>query len=89
MFLETDGALAASYQWQQLQPLSSSLLEGVARLPKQLLGAPLSYALVHAQYGTLRGSRAGTVDGVVECRQGAHAFPVSFSSEADGHGVRR
>ena len=39
MFLEAEGALAASYAWQQLQPLASSLLEGVARLPKQLLGA--------------------------------------------------
>ncbi|KAK9835396.1 hypothetical protein WJX81_006991 [Elliptochloris bilobata] len=39
VFLEAEGALAASYAWQQLQPLGSSLLEGVARLPKQLLGS--------------------------------------------------
>ena len=40
VFLEAEGALAASYAWQQLQPMASSILEGVARLPKQLLGAP-------------------------------------------------
>ncbi len=39
MFLEAEGALAASHAWAQLQPLGGSLLEGVARLPKQLLGA--------------------------------------------------
>ena len=61
VFLETEGALAASYQWQQLQPLSASLLEGVARLPKQLLGAPLACALVCAQYGTSCERRAGAV----------------------------
>ena len=39
VFLEAEGTLAASYAWQQLQPMASSILEGVARLPKQLLGA--------------------------------------------------
>ena len=39
VFLEAEGALAASCAWQQLQPMASSILEGVARLPKQLLGA--------------------------------------------------
>jgi len=39
VFLEAEGALAASHAWAQLQPLGGSLLEGVARLPKQLLGA--------------------------------------------------
>ena len=88
MFLETEGALAASYQWQQLQPLSASLLEGVARLPKQLLGAPPAYALVHAQHGTSCESGSGAVDGVVECCQDAHAFPDYSSSEADGQGKK-
>ena len=74
MFLETEGALAASYQWQQLQPLSSSLLEGVARLPKQLLGAPLAYALVCAQYGTSCEGRAGAVDGVVNVARAPMLF---------------
>lgn len=36
-----EGALADSYQWRQLQPLQGSVLEGIARLPKQLLGALL------------------------------------------------
>ena len=39
-FLEVEGALADSYQWRQLQPLQGSVLEGIARLPKQLLGTP-------------------------------------------------
>ncbi len=38
MFLEAEGPLSASYAWQQLQPLKGSLLEGVARLPRQLIG---------------------------------------------------
>ncbi len=40
-FLEIEGALADSYQWRQLHPMQGSVLEGIARLPKQLLGAPL------------------------------------------------
>ena len=39
-FLTVEGSLADSYQWRQLQPLQGSVLEGIARLPKQLLGAP-------------------------------------------------
>ncbi|CAL5229150.1 g12424 [Coccomyxa viridis] len=37
-FLTVEGSLADNYQWRQLQPLQSSVLEGIARLPKQLLG---------------------------------------------------
>ena len=37
-FLTVEGSLADSYQWRQLQPLQGSVLEGIARLPKQLLG---------------------------------------------------
>ena len=40
-FLTVEGSLADSYQWRQLQPLQGSVLEGIARLPKQLLGAHL------------------------------------------------
>ncbi|GAB4824150.1 hypothetical protein N2152v2_011196 [Parachlorella kessleri] len=39
VFLEAEGPLNASYAWQQLQPLKGSLLEGVARLPRQLIGS--------------------------------------------------
>jgi hypothetical protein len=38
-FLEIEGALGDSYQWRQLHPMQGSVLEGIARLPKQLLGA--------------------------------------------------
>ncbi len=38
-FLTVEGSLADSYQWRQLQPLQGSVLEGIVRLPKQLLGA--------------------------------------------------
>ena len=61
MFLEAEGALAASYAWQQLQPMASSILEGVARLPKQLLGAhpPLLVLMRWAcRWGHLRWARA-------------------------------
>ncbi|CAL8464753.1 g4288 [Coccomyxa elongata] len=37
-FLEIEGSLADNYQWRQLHPLQGSVLEGIARLPKQLLG---------------------------------------------------
>ena len=40
MFLEAEGPLASCMQWTQLRPLTASFLEGVARLPKQLIGAP-------------------------------------------------
>ena len=39
VFLETEGNLAGSFPWQQLQPLRGSLLEGIGRLPRQLIGA--------------------------------------------------
>lgn len=38
VFLEAEGPLGATLQWQQLQPMHGSILEGVARLPKQLFG---------------------------------------------------
>lgn len=40
MFLEAEAPLGSNLQWQQLQPMHGSILEGVARLPKQLFGAP-------------------------------------------------
>ena len=39
-FLEADGALSSSLDWQSLQPLQGSFLDGATRLPKQLLGMP-------------------------------------------------
>lgn len=39
VFLTADGALSSSFHWQSLQPVRGSLAEGVARLPRQLLGA--------------------------------------------------
>ena len=39
VFLEADGVLALAPEWQQLQPASGNLLDGVTRLPKQLFGA--------------------------------------------------
>lgn len=39
MFLESEGPLNASLEWQQLQPLQGSFLDGAVRLPKQLIGA--------------------------------------------------
>ena len=46
MFLEAEAPLGSNLQWQQLQPLHGSILEGVARLPKQLFGknCPANYA---------------------------------------------
>lgn len=38
VFLEADTPLGSNLQWQQLQPMHGSILEGVARLPKQLFG---------------------------------------------------
>ena len=40
VFLEGDGILALCPEWQRLQPANGTLLDGVARLPKQLLGMP-------------------------------------------------
>ncbi|PSC68192.1 sorting nexin 2A [Micractinium conductrix] len=42
VFLETEGNLAGSFPWQQLQPLRGSLLEGIGRLPRQLIGSDSS-----------------------------------------------
>jgi hypothetical protein len=39
VFLRAEGSLASSFEWQQLQPLKGSLLDGLARLPRQLLGS--------------------------------------------------
>ena len=39
VFLTAEGSLASSFHWQQLQPFRGSLVEGVARLPRQLLGS--------------------------------------------------
>jgi len=39
VFLELEGTLADNYLWRQLHPMQGSVLEGIARLPKQLLGA--------------------------------------------------
>lgn len=41
-FLQAEGSLSTSFPWQQLQPLKGSLMEGVARLPRQLLGSDSS-----------------------------------------------
>jgi len=41
VFLEADSPLGSNLQWQQLQPMHGSILEGVARLPKQLFGEHL------------------------------------------------
>lgn len=41
-FLEAEGQLSAAYDWQRLQPLRGGILEGVSRLPRQLLGTDTS-----------------------------------------------
>ena len=46
-FLTVEGSLADSYQWRQLQPLQGSVLEGIARLPKQLLGGSRHLPCLH------------------------------------------
>lgn len=46
VFLTAEGSLASSFEWQQLQPLHTSLLEGFARLPRQLLGTDSSIPTV-------------------------------------------
>ncbi|KAL3145148.1 hypothetical protein ABBQ38_001750 [Trebouxia sp. C0009 RCD-2024] len=38
VFLEAEAPLGSNLQWQQLQPMHGSILEGVSRLPKQLFG---------------------------------------------------
>jgi hypothetical protein len=42
VFLIAEGSLATSFEWRQLLPLRGSLAEGVARLPRQLLGSDSS-----------------------------------------------
>lgn len=39
MFLEAEGSLASSLAWQQLQPARGTLVDGIARLPRQLIGS--------------------------------------------------
>lgn len=39
VFLEAEGSLASSPAWQQLQPTRGTLLEGIGRLPRQLIGS--------------------------------------------------
>ncbi|KDD75778.1 hypothetical protein H632_c503p2, partial [Helicosporidium sp. ATCC 50920] len=41
-FLTAEGALQAAYDWQRLQPVRGSVLEGVSRLPRQLLGVDVA-----------------------------------------------
>lgn len=41
-FLETEGSLQGSMPWQQLQPVRGTLLEGIGRLPRQLIGSDSS-----------------------------------------------
>ncbi|GMH38963.1 hypothetical protein BSKO_06861 [Bryopsis sp. KO-2023] len=38
LFLETDGDLGGSYQWQKFLPAQANFLEGTAKLSKQLFG---------------------------------------------------
>ena len=42
MFLEAEGSLEKNFSWQQLQPVRGSLLEGIGRLPRQLIGSDSS-----------------------------------------------
>ncbi|PRW57356.1 sorting nexin 2B [Chlorella sorokiniana] len=50
VFLEAEGSLATSLAWQQLQPTRGSLAEGIARLPRQLIGSePSVPSTVEAQ----------------------------------------
>lgn len=50
VFLEAEAPLGSNLQWQQLQPMHGSILEGMARLPKQLFGmlAALLLGMQHA-----------------------------------------
>ena len=41
VFLEADDSLATSFEWAHLQPMHGTILEGVARLPRQLFGKQL------------------------------------------------
>ncbi|EFN57618.1 hypothetical protein CHLNCDRAFT_142705 [Chlorella variabilis] len=42
VFLEAEGSLDKNFSWQQLQPVRGSLLEGIGRLPRQLIGSDSS-----------------------------------------------
>ena len=42
VFLTTQEKLGTSFEWQQLQPLKANILEGIARLPGQLIGSESS-----------------------------------------------
>ncbi|KAL4859717.1 5'-3' exoribonuclease 2 [Chlorella vulgaris] len=42
VFLEAEGSLGSSFQWQQLQPARGTLIEGISRLPRQLIGTDSS-----------------------------------------------
>jgi hypothetical protein len=45
VFLTAEGSLSSSYQWQGILPPRASFMEGVARLPRQLIGSePLMVA---------------------------------------------
>ncbi len=64
VFLEGEGVLALCPEWQRLQPANGTLLDGVARLPKQLLGEHLPTAgqscralRTCASHGPLRSAR--------------------------------
>jgi hypothetical protein len=41
LFLEKEGQLGSDPEWAHLQPASGGVLDGLHRLPRQLLGAPL------------------------------------------------
>lgn len=55
MFLETEGSLATSLAWQQLQPTRGTLVEGIARLPRQLIGGLVAGVVVqqHPYHGPI------------------------------------
>ena len=57
MFLSAEAPLGSDIEWQGLQPMHSSMLENVSRLPKQLLGVlrlpGISHAAVQQEGHTL------------------------------------
>lgn len=44
-FLEAEGPLGGSMEWQQLQPMQSTALDSLARLPKQIIGKSCRYSI--------------------------------------------
>ena len=50
VFLEAEAPLGSNLQWQQLQPMQGSILEGMARLPKQLFGMLATLQCKEDQY---------------------------------------